>query len=309
MLPTFVIGGAAKSGTTALWALLDAHPDVWMSRVKEPRFLTRNLNEPAPGVKLIGPPTEVTFNRGLAWYGSLFAAGAEKPARGEASPQYLGAIDGPELMERYVPGLKIIFALRQPADRAYSHYWWHWKRGLRLPPFSATLDDHPALRYVVYMSQYAQHVERYRQALGADRVHLVLFDDLRSEPARIYREICRFIGVDDTFQPSFNENYNQFSAPRFRWLQTGMISSRRLGHLLPRPMRDPVRHLRQSVANWNFNSARYPPLDTELRQRLTERFAPDIEYVERLVRPLPEWWDGEQGRVNPAGSTLTGLGR
>jgi hypothetical protein len=48
-LPTFVIGGAPKSGTTALWASLDAHPEVWMSRMKEPRFLTR----PAP-VRLSG---------------------------------------------------------------------------------------------------------------------------------------------------------------------------------------------------------------------------------------------------------------
>jgi hypothetical protein len=291
-LPTFVIGGAAKAGTTALWALLDAHPQVWMSQVKEPRFFTRNFNEPVPGVKLIGRGAEVTHERGLAWYESLFEGGADLPARGEASVQYLGAVDGPELMERYAPGLNVVFALRQPADRAYSHYWWHRKRGLRLPPFSAVLDDHPALRYLTYMSEYAQHLERYRRALGPDRVHLVLFDDLRSDPTAVYRELCRFIGVDDTFlPPSFGERYKRFGAPRVPWLQRGIWQTRDrgVGRFMPAALRPKLGKLRRSLHQWNIGRGRYPPLDPTLRARLTERFAPDIDYVERLTRHLPQW--------------------
>lgn len=301
-LPTFVIGGAHKSGTTALWALLGRHPDVWMSSIKEPRFLTRNLNEPIPGVKLIGPPVEVTHARGLDWYKSLFEGGADRAARGEASPQYLGAIDGPELMERHVPGVKVVFALRQPAERAYSHYWHHRSRGWSLPPFSAALDDHPALRYVTYFSRYAEHVERYRQALGPDRVHLILFEDLRADPAGVYRDLCRFLGVADTFQPStFDVRYNEFAPAQIRWLRRGMISARRrFRSLVPDMVRRPAgRLLRRSLVQANTRPAAYPPLEPELFERLTERFAPDIEYVERILRPLPEWWEARSGAAVP----------
>jgi hypothetical protein len=292
VLPTFLIGGAPKAGTTALWALLDAHPQVFMTRMKEPRFLTRHLNEPAPGVHMIGPDRSVNFERGLAWYESLFAGSEGAVARGEASPQYIGAQDGPEIMERCVPGLKIVFALRQPVDRAYSQYWQHWKKGWRMAPFERLLDDEPSLRYLEYMSRYAQHVERYRQALGPERVHLILFDDLLAEPERVYAELCRFIGVDDTLQPaSFDDSYNEFTAPRLRWLQRTLMVThfRHFGRVVPRALRPRLRRLRHAVEGINRSASHYVPLDPGLRARLTERFEEDIAYVERLTRPLPEW--------------------
>lgn len=264
-----------------------------MSPVKEPRFLTRNVSEVAPGVKVPRGPEKYGHKRGIAWYESLFEGGADLPARGEASPQYIGAVDGPELMEHYVPGVKVIFALRQPVDRAYSHYWWHRKRGMHFPEFSAALDDHQELRYMMWMSHYAQHLERYRQALGPDRVHLILFDDLRSDPARVYRELCRFIGVDDSFAPpSFSDQYNPYAPPRITWLQRGIWESRHksFGRLVPSAVLPGLRKVRQALYRWNAGRGTYPPLDAALRERLTERFAPDIEYVERLTRPLPEWW-------------------
>jgi hypothetical protein len=295
MLPTFVIGGAPKGGTTALWALLEQHPQVFMTRKKEPRFLTRNLNEPSPGVRIIGPPREVRHDRGLDWYKSLFADSGGAIARGEASPQYIGAQDGPELIERYVPGLKVVFALRQPVDRAYSQYWQHWRKGWQLADFANLLDD-PGLRYLDYMSRYAQHVERYRTALGADRVHLVLFDDLRTDPQRVYRELCRFLGVDDAVQPQrHDEEYNEHTTPRLRWLQRRLWNTHfaSYGRLVPPPLRPRLRVLRRRMEDLNRNPDRYPPLDRALRAQLIEHYEEDIAYVERLTRPLPEW------RANP----------
>lgn len=289
-LPTFVIGGAPKAGTTALWALLAAHPQVWMSRTKEPRFLTRNLNNPAPGVQMIGLPREVTYNRGLSWYESLFAGGESCLARGEASPQYLGAVDGPELMERHVPGLKVIFVLRQPIERAYSHYWHHWQRGWQMPPFAAVLDDHPMLRYLLYMSRYAEHVERYRRELGTARVQLILFDDLRRHPGQTYAEICRFIGVDDAFRPQFDTEYNRRAAPASQPLQRAIARTKhRQWTFLPSIVRRPAHRLRRSLEAWNRRPADSPPLDPAVHDRLLDYFEDDISYVERLVRPLPGW--------------------
>ena len=292
-LPTFVIGGAPKAGTTALWALLAEHPDVWMSRLKEPYFLTRDVNNPAPGVRIIGAPRTNSYPRGLEWYESLFAEGADRRARGEASTHYIGALDGPELMERHVPGLKVIFILRQPVDRMYSHYWHNEKRGHSLPPFRAVLEDHPDLRYLEYMSRYGQHVERYRQALGPDRVHLVLFDDLRTRPAEVFREVCRFIEVDDSFQPDFAAEHNPYGTPASRSLQRAITRTTYMRWtFLPEGVRRSARRMRIALQNWNLRRAAYRPIDEDVRRQLQDHFELDISYVERLTRPLPEWRPG-----------------
>lgn len=290
-LPTFVIGGARKAGTTALWAFLREHPQVWMSPIKEPHFLTRDPNNPAPGIRIIGAPRALTNARGLEWYEGLFADGAECPARGEASTSYLGAVDGPEMMDRYVPGLKVIFVLREPVDRAYSDYWHNQKKGHRLPPFDAILDDEPALRYLLYMSHYRDHLERYRSSVGDDRMHLVLFDDLRGDPAGTYSKICRFIGVEDGFMPRFEVEHNPHGEAAMPLLQRVITGSTyRRWTFLPAGLRRHARQARQALETWNLKRTAYAPLDDGLRARLVERFADDIRYVESLTRPLPEWW-------------------
>jgi hypothetical protein len=289
-LPTFVIGGAPKAGTTAIWRWLSAHPQVWMSDVKEPHFLTRDANHPAPGVEIIGAPRADTYSRGLAWYESLFSGGEDCLARGEASTHYLGALDGPELMERHVPGLKVIFVLRQPVDRAYSHYWHNRKRGHDLPPFEAVLDDEPRLRYVMYMSRYRQHLERYLEALGAERVKIVLYDDVRADPRGAYAEICRFIGVGEGFEPDFGEQHNPHAEPAVAALQRAIASTTyRRWTFLPTAIRRPARRLRSALEKRNLRRAVYVPLDPEVRRRLNEAFEPDITFVESITRPLPAW--------------------
>ncbi len=261
-----------------------------MSPVKEPHFLTRDANVPEPGVRIIGPLREDTYSQGIAWYESLFEGGEDCLARGEASTHYLGALDGPELMEKHVPGLKVIFVLRQPVERAYSHYWHNWKRGWPMPPFSEVVEDHPDLRYLLYMSSYERHVRRYLDALGPERVHLVLYDDLRSDPPETYRRICRFVGVDDGFLPSFDAEYNPHAVPSSRLLHRAIAGTRyRSWSFLPRFVRRPAHRLRNALEARNMKRAAYPAMPAQLQERLLAHFERDIAYVETLTRPLPGW--------------------
>lgn len=296
-LPTFVIGGAPKAGTTALGAWLTGHPQVWMSPIAEPHFLTRDVNHPAPGVRIAGPPRVDTYRRGLAWYEELFAPGEDFPARGEASTHYLGATDTPDLMNLHVPALKVVFVLRQPVDRAYAHYWQGIKRGWTMPPFAALLDDHPALRYLDHASRYRMHLERYRAALGADRMHLIVFDDLRKDPTRVWREVCRFIGVDPGHQPRFDVERNPHAEPAHGTLHR-LIGRTKYGRWtsVPPAVRRTARRVRDRVETWNLRRAVYSPMDPVVRLELQRRFEADIAYVEAVVRPLPEWRiSGERG--------------
>lgn len=289
-LPTFVIGGAAKAGTTALWAWCSSHPDIWMSPVKEPHFFTRDATNPAPGIRIVGPARDDSYARGIGWYEGLFEGGEDRRARGEASTHYLVAPDGPELMERHAPGLKVIFIFRQPVERAYSHYWHYRRRGWNLPPFSAALADDPRLRYLLHMSRYDQHLERYRRALGDDRLKLLLFDDLRERPEETFRDVCRFIGVDDTVSPDFSREHNPARQPTSHTLQRAITTTRFMGwRFLPDAIRRPARRLRSALEMRNQRPTPSPPLDADTFDALLELFEDDIAAVERVTRPLPEW--------------------
>jgi len=277
--------------------MLAHHPQVFMASTKEPRFFTRHADNPAPGVKAPRMASGDRYSRGIDWYEGLFDGGERYPARGEASPQYIGAVDGPELMLRHVPELKVIFILRNPVVRAQSHYWFHKVRGeerkdhrSQLPPFSAALDDHPLLRYFIYFGRYRQHVERYRLAFGRDRVHVVLFDDLRQDPAATYAQVCRFIGVDDTFPAPSNREYNPTGAPLVAPLQFAIERTKNLrGTYLPRSVRGSARRLREYLERWNRRKSDYPRLEPEVFAQFVEIYGDDIAYVEELTRPLPEW--------------------
>jgi hypothetical protein len=270
--------------------MLREHPDVFMTSFKEPHFFTREVSEPAPGVRIIGRPRPDAYARGLAWYESLFEGGEECSARGEASTHYLCARDAPELMERHVPGLRVVFVLRQPVDRAYSHYWHYRKNGHDLPPFDAIVDDDPRLRYLAYVSRYAEHLERYRDAFGPDRVYVATFDDFRADPARIYAEVCRFIGVDDRFEAHYEREYNPYGEPASSTLHGLLRQTKRMRWgFLPSGLRRRAREVRGRLDLLNLRRTAYPQLRPDTRARLMELFEPDIRYVEELLHPLPEW--------------------
>ena len=143
------------------------------------------------------------------------------------------------------------------------------------------------------MSRYRQHLERYRQALGDERLLLVLFDDLRGDPAASYRRICRFIGASEDFLPDLEREHNPHAVPVNRGLQKALAASTyRSWTFVPSAVRRPARAIRRRLEAWNLRKAAYEPMDPRVRARLMELFRDDIAYVESVTRPLPDWWTG-----------------
>jgi hypothetical protein len=107
-LPDFVIVGAQKGGTTSLYHLLSQHPYVRPAARKELHYFS------------------LFFDRGVGWYRSCFPALRQENGRstvsGEASPYYLFHPHAPRRMMEVVPWVRLIALLRNPVDRAYSHY-------------------------------------------------------------------------------------------------------------------------------------------------------------------------------------------
>ena len=120
-LPNFVVIGAAKAGTTALYWYLQEHPEVFMSPLKETNFFAYGVDP--EGRLLYGDPELHRFPiKNLDAYADLFAGAGDEKAVGEASPIYLECPEAAGRIQQLLPEARIICGLRDPVDRAYSDY-------------------------------------------------------------------------------------------------------------------------------------------------------------------------------------------
>jgi hypothetical protein len=293
MLPTFIIAGAPKSGTTALWAYLGEHPDVCMASVKEPRYFTRIVGRDWGGDPT-APWRSGEFDRGLTWYESLYRHCSGESQRGEATPTYLFAPDAPFLLKQTLPDIRILFILREPVSRLYSHYWEARAAGTRVADFATLVrSSDPRFQRYAEISAYGKHLARYYQVFPRERVLLLIQEEFSAAPLSGVQDAYRFIGVRPDYVPAgLGSRHNVATAPRSSLLQR--ILDFHVGPWVarhaPAPLYHPLRRLRERVASLNVRAQPYPPLDPDIRRELRARFASDITYVEDcLGRMIPAW--------------------
>ena len=191
--PNFFIVGAPRSGTTSLYVYLKGHPDVFMPpEWKEPGYFI------SWDYQL---PERVTNERD---YLGLFARADGKRAIGEATPLYLYDPRAPSRIKAAVPHAKIIMLLRDPIDRAYSHYLLGVRTGAEQRSFYTAVTDElgPALKsieatwpFYVQIGLYYEQVKRYLDTFGSAQVRIYLFDDLEKDPLELMKDICNFLDV------------------------------------------------------------------------------------------------------------------
>jgi hypothetical protein len=276
VLPGFFIGGAQKSGTTTLHFRLKAHPQVFIpDRPQEIHFFDDPRN----------------FARGLLWYEGLFAGWSGQPAVGQTSPLYLYDPLVAARIRDVIPEARFLFVLRNPVERAHSHYWHSVKKGYEplelAPALEAEADrirqggtlrrDHS----YVDRGRYAPQLRRYFECFGRERVLVLLYDELVRDPDRLERSCARFLGIDpDAFPPrdrSAARNASQL--PRLRWLQRATA-----------PWRRSAPRIAAVVDRLNLRTAPYPALDPALRARLAAIFEPEIRELEKLLElDLSSW--------------------
>jgi hypothetical protein len=204
--PRFFLVGAPHAGSTSLYAYMGQHPQIWMSRRKEPNFFrSRRV--------------------GIGWTGAylaLFAeAGPEHRVLGEASPWYLYDRNAASRIRRASPASRIAILLRDPIGRAVSQFQYRLRMTGAWPadPVSR-FREHVALEArLPHSSQggrghelraglYDTQVRRYLDRFGSEQVHVVLAEELDAEPRRALSELFRFLEVDEDFTPDTRVRHN-----------------------------------------------------------------------------------------------------
>jgi hypothetical protein len=289
--PNFFIVGAPRCGTTAMYVYLRAHPDVFMPYYKEPVFFGADLNKRSR-----------TFDEQA--YLELFANSRGERRLGEATVWYLYSQTAATEIKAFAPDARIIIMLRNPVEMIHSLHSLMLltgnediadfeealaaepdrSRGLRIPKGARRVEG---LQYRA-CGRYATHVRRYLDTFGTDAVKVVLYDDLRADPRRVYRGVLEFLGVDAAFEPDFSI-VNRNSAVRFRPLQrlTASPAFIRATSRLPGPI---LHKLRKGIKRLNMRPESRPPISDALRARLAREFAPDVDELGRIIgRDLASW--------------------
>lgn len=186
-LPTFLVIGAMKAGTTSLYHYLKAHPQVVTPRYKAPEFFVAEAN----------------WHRGVDWYRRQFPpAGPEAVAVGEASnaytkyPHFQGI---PKRIASVLPDVRLVYAVREPLARMRSHYQTRVAEGSETAPFADAVFADPI--YLDY-SRYALQIEQYLDYFPPAQMLVITSEDLRASRDATMRRVYEFIGVDADLAPA-----------------------------------------------------------------------------------------------------------
>lgn len=288
--PNFIIIGAAKAGTTALYWYLEEHPQVFMSPVKETNYFAYGLD--SNGHLLYGDPDVHRFPvQTLEQYQQLFTGAGDARAVGEASPIYLECPQAASRIRDLLPQVQLICSLRHPVDRAYSDYLMYLRRrGRRFDPATGL---NPAAEWAradsrwMQVSRYSEQLERYYRLFPRNQIHVLLFDDLKSNPASTVQHVYRLLEVDPSFVPDFDTPHAVGGMPASRFLEglfTSSAISKAVRPWVPRQATNWVKRLRSR------NLRQAPQLPGDLRRELTRSFEPDIRSTSQLIgRNLDHW--------------------
>lgn len=279
-LPTFIVIGAMKAGTTSLYHYLRNHQQIFMPKVKELDFFADGAN----------------WSRGLDWYRQQFSGAGDALARGEAStlytkyPQYDGV---PERIAAVVPDVRLIYLVRDPVTRMRSHYQHRVALGAETAPPEVALLENPI--YLNY-SKYAMQLEQYHDHFPREQIHVVTSEALRNDRQVAVRKVYEFLQVDPTLSPlalgtEFYQTAQRRSYPPIVWsarrfLKRHVPQAKRAKEVVDSMM------ARRTGTRGAQGEAQSPPdttLSPELRARLADLLRDDVT---RLRGYLPPDFDG-----------------
>jgi hypothetical protein len=296
--PNFFLVGAPKCGTTALYEYLRPHPNIFLSKVKEPHFFATDLGS-YPAVKT--PDA----------YSALFADSTARHLRvGEASVYYLRSSVALANIRAFNPEARIIAMFRNPVDMVYSLHSQllyvaeesvsDFEAAWRLQERRARGVDLPRRSRGSFLLQYAQvgqfgtQTERLLSAFPREQVKLILYDDFAASPQAVYDDVVEFLEIPHDNRRDF-PRINDNKRARVAWLRTFLRKP-------PPLLRTTVRSLKRmagggrlaaitaDVVARNTVNERRPPLPPAFRAELVETFREEVALLSRLLnRDLSHW--------------------
>jgi hypothetical protein len=290
----FIIIGAQKSGTTSLFEYLTSHPNIFMPGAKELEF----FSDPK------------RYAKGYDWYyKAFFAKAPAESILGEASTHYMMYPDAPSNILTTLPDIKLLAILRNPLERALSHYRMTVMRGRengtfreaissRLNNPSAPLPSDPYqlenFSYVEF-GEYGRILESYIGRFDRSRIKVIFMDDLERNPVSLMQDIYAFLGVSRTHTPpNAGKRYNVTGKKiipgldnNFRKALSWAWKNRVFRRLMTRARYE--RLMFWSFTEFNIKKEEAEKMERDIQQALIAHFKPDMARLEALLGIKVPW--------------------
>ena len=209
--PNFFVVGMARAGTTSLWHYLHKHPDVFMSRLKEPNYFDMDIDYFAPDVDVIKEMKKLGIlkpnlryerrYRSYENYMSLFKKVRKKRIIGECSVSYITSKTACEAIYCFNKNSKILISLRNPVDAIYSLYYLY--KNMRL--YTDSFDNF--IRSETLIDRYLSiptNITKFQNLFGIEKTKIIFFEDFIRNTKGIYQQILDFLEVDRDILPDFS---------------------------------------------------------------------------------------------------------
>lgn len=302
--PDFLIVGAPKAGTSALHTALARHPDVFVTRPKEPKFF---LCDDAPPPHWCGPGDRHSQQEWI-WrrddYARLFADAAPHQVRGESTPFYLWSRSAHRRIATTLPDVRLIAVVRDPVDRAHSNWMHLWSDGLEpeadfvrafdLAEQRAAAGWAPFWRYRE-LGLYGEQLADLLTVVDRERVLVLRYREIVDDPASAVDRACRFLGIRAGHVPEIpRDNQRDYAEPGWRTRSLGPVvrAGAALGQFVP-----PQVWRRASVplvARLSTGRAVRPRLGSADRARLVRLYADDIALLSEVTgSDYSDWLSSE----------------
>ncbi len=310
-LPTFLVVGAVKAGTTSLHEYLMQHPDIYMSPVKETNFfsdadmdfdhfnvdyrqdVSHDLEKFFSGS--MSGKIHIAHIRSWDHYKELFRNVTSEKAIGEVSNSYLYCPLTASAIRERLPDAQIVMVLRNPVDRLFSQYVMNLKLGkiIERDLLKEIANDRQkehkgwgVSHLYVEVGMYAEQVKRYMEIFPSEQIKVILFDDFKKDSKGVMTDLFKFLGVEET-EIDTEKRYNEAGMPRFGKLNYWMTQLGIYG-IVKRLFPDELKQRLKAVI---YTRKGVPRITKEERKYLEDLYREDIEKLSKLIdRDLSHWF-------------------
>jgi len=276
----FFIVGAPKAGTTSLYHYLNEHPQVEMSSQKEPDYFSDKAIQSQDFYYSANRiDTEEKYNR-------LFNTQKKDVIFGEASVSYLFYPTVAQDIKAYNPMAKIIIMLRNPIERAFSHYLMDYRLGLVSDSFEEIINKkskhknaHLFYQQYIKVGEYTTQLKRYFDVFDKENILLIDYEEFKSDVTGVVNSVYSFLNVSADFSANLNKKHNTFTMPKnklIRFVYSFVIIRNTLSFIFPKNIMKAVRLIL-------FTKDKKPKLLEETRSQLKYYFSNDVRILGDLI--------------------------
>lgn len=295
-LPNFICVGAQKAGTTTLHNILIQHPDIFLPKEKETKFFLRDSD----------------YEKGIQYYCSQYFSNAtSERCIGEVDPEYLYFKSVPSRIYKALKGeIKLIFLLRNPIDRAYSHYLMSRRRGYETCSFKEAIEKEPtrvkdvsndtkyysSKNHFSYIGRglYAKQIRRYLNHFKIENMHFILFEeDLIANRECMTMELLNFLGVDANKTLETNLKSNPATLPKSTTLTKFLHKENLIKDILKKiiPNSRIRKSIKKAIDELNQKKIQKHKLDLSFRNHIFDSlFKKDVAMLEKMIERDLDCW-------------------